>query len=123
MSPGVVSYAVADAVATVTMDQPGTRSALSGEMLEALIAAFVRAREDEGVRVCVLASTHATTFSSGGNLAGLAADVSLVHRHARNARFPELFRTIGMLGKPVICAVDGHGSRERPASRSPAISS
>ncbi len=103
-----MSYVVADAVATVAMDEPDTRNALSDGMLDALVAAFVRAREDDAVRVCVLASTHATTFSSGGNLAGFAADVPLVHKHARNARFPELFRTLGTLGKPVICAVNGH---------------
>ncbi len=108
MSPDAVSYAVGDAVATIAMDQPQTRNALSGELLEALIAAFARAREDPAVRVCVLASTHPTTFSSGGDLAGFAADVPLVRKHEAGARFPALFRTIGTLGKPVICAVGGH---------------
>jgi enoyl-CoA hydratase/carnithine racemase len=103
-----VSYAVADAIAAVTMDEPETRNALSDGMLDALIAAFRRAGEDDAVRVCVLASTHATTFSSGGNLAGLAADVPLVHRHAQSARFPELLRTVGTLGRPVMCATGGH---------------
>ncbi|MBA3264524.1 MAG: enoyl-CoA hydratase/isomerase family protein [Thermoleophilaceae bacterium] len=108
MSSEVVSYAVAGAVATIAMDQPATRNALSSELLDALIAAFTRAREDPAVRVCVLASTHPTTFSSGGDLAGFAADVPLVHKHAASARFPELFRTIGTLGKPTICAAGGH---------------
>ncbi len=108
MNSEIVSYAVADAVATIAMDQPATRNALSGELLDALIAAFTRAREDPAVRVCVLTSTHPTTFSSGGDLAGFAADVPLVHKHAASARFPELFRTIGTLGKPMICAAGGH---------------
>ena len=108
VSAAPVTYAVCGAIATVAMNQPDTRNALSDEMLDALIAAFVRAREDDAVRVCVVASTHATTFSSGGNLAGLGADVPLVHQHAGNARFPELFRTIGTLGKPTICAAGGH---------------
>jgi enoyl-CoA hydratase/carnithine racemase len=56
----------------------------------------------------VLASTHGTVFSSGGNLGGFAADVPLVHKHAGTGRFPELFRTIGTLGKPTICAAGGH---------------
>ena len=60
------------------------------------------------MRCVVLASTHETTFSSGGNLAGFAADVPLVHKHAATERFPRLFTLIGELGKPVICAVNGH---------------
>ena len=47
-------------------------------------------------------------FSSGANLAGFAADVPLVHRHFGTARFPRLFRLIGELGKPTICAANGH---------------
>ena len=32
----------------------------------------------------------------------------LVHRHLGTARFPQLFRLIGELGKPTICAANGH---------------
>jgi enoyl-CoA hydratase len=104
-----VRYEVADTgVATIAMDQPDTRNALSDELLGELIAAFEAARDDDGVRCVVLASTHATTFSSGANLAGFAADVALVHKHVATERFPRLFTLIGELGKPVICAVNGH---------------
>jgi len=60
------------------------------------------------VRCVVLTSTHETTFSSGANLGGFAADVPLIHRHLGTARFPALFRLIGELGKPTICAANGH---------------
>jgi len=104
-----VRYEVADTgVATIAMDEPDTRNALSDELLADLVAAFEAARDDDAVRCVVLASTHPTTFSSGGNLAGFAADVPLVHKHAGVALFPRLFTLIGELGKPVICAVDGH---------------
>ena len=103
-----ITYEVSDHVATIAMDQPDTRNALSDELLGDLIAAFEAAREDEAVRCVVLASTHETTFSSGGNLAGFAADVPLVHKHEGTAKFPRLFTLIGELGKPVICAANGH---------------
>ncbi len=103
-----VKYTVADGIGTIAMDDPDTRNALSDAMLDGLLDAFREAGADEAVRVCVLASTHPTTFSSGGNLGGFAADVPLVHKHAGTARFPELFRTIGTLGKPTICAAGGH---------------
>jgi 3-hydroxypropionyl-coenzyme A dehydratase len=95
-------------VATIAMDQPDTRNALSDELLGDLVAAFEAARDDEAVRCVVLASTHATTFSAGGNLGGFAAEVPLIHKHVATERFPRLFTLIGQLGKPVICAANGH---------------
>jgi enoyl-CoA hydratase/carnithine racemase len=103
-------YDVAESgVATIALDQPDTRNALSDELLDALLAAFAAARDDDAVRCVVLASTHPTTFSAGGNLAGFAADVPIVHKHLYStAKFPALYALIGGLGKPVICAVNGH---------------
>ena len=56
----------------------------------------------------VLTSTHDRVFSAGANLGGFAAEVPLVHKHFATERFPRLFRLIGELGKPTICAANGH---------------
>ena len=56
----------------------------------------------------VLTSSHETIFSSGANLGGLRGRRAAVHRHLGTARFPQLFRLIGELGKPTICAANGH---------------
>jgi enoyl-CoA hydratase/carnithine racemase len=98
----------ADGVVTIALDQPESRNALSEELMRELVAAFEAARDDPAVRCVVLASTHPTTFSAGGNLGGMAADVPLSHKHEINGMFPRLFTLIGELGKPVICAVGGH---------------
>jgi len=104
-----IRYEVAaDAVATITLDDPGTRNALGNETLDELIAAFEAAREDEAVRCVVLTSSHEKVFSAGGNLDGFAADVPLVHKHFGMERFPRLFRLMGELGKPTLCAANGH---------------
>jgi enoyl-CoA hydratase len=95
-------------VATIALDRPETRNALSDELLDDLIAAFETVRTDDAVRCVVLTSTHETVFSSGGNLAGFAADVPLIHKHLASSRFPRLFRLIGELGKPSVCAANGH---------------
>ena len=93
-------YEVAGAVATIALDEPGTRNALSDALLGELETALEAARDDEAVRCVVLASTHPTVFSSGGDLANFAtADTTL---------FPRLFELIARLGKPVICAAGGH---------------
>src|SRR5215211_3387549 len=95
-------------VATIALDQPETRNALSDALLDELIAAFERARDDDRVRCVVLTSTHARVFSAGGDLAGFAADVPLIEKFAATDRFPRLFRLIGELGKPSLCAANGH---------------
>jgi enoyl-CoA hydratase len=107
--PDTVRYEVAETgVATIALDQPETRNALSDAVLDDLIAAFEAARDDDAVRCVVLTSTHEKVFSSGGNLAGFAADAPLAHKHFATGRFPRLFRLIGELGKPSICAANGH---------------
>jgi enoyl-CoA hydratase len=104
----MVRFEADGGVATITLDHPETRNALSDELLDALIEAFARARDDEGVRCVVLTSSHEKVFSSGGNLAGFAAEVPLAHKHRGIERFPRLFRLIGELGKPTLCAANGH---------------
>ncbi len=109
MSYETVRYEVAETgVATIALDQPETRNALSDQVLDDLLAAFTAARDDDAVRCVVLTSTHERVFSSGGNLAGFAEGVPLVHKHFGTDRFPRLFRLIGELGKPSICAANGH---------------
>jgi enoyl-CoA hydratase/carnithine racemase len=104
----LLRYEVADAIATIALDHPETRNALSDAMLDELLAAFAAARADDDVRCVVLASTHEKVFSSGGDLAGFTADMPLAQRHAANERFPRLFELMGRLGKPIICAAGGH---------------
>ena len=109
MSYATLRYELSDAgVATIALDQPDTRNALSDELLDELIAAFEAARDNPKVRCVVLTSTHERIFSAGANLGGFAADVPLAHKHFGTERFPRLFRTIGELGKPTICAANGH---------------
>ncbi len=105
----IVLYELHEAgVATITLNDPDTRNALSGELLEGLIAALEQARKDDQVRCVVLASSHEKTFSSGANLGGFAQDSSLVEKHFASERFVELFKLIAALGKPTVCAARGH---------------
>jgi enoyl-CoA hydratase len=109
MAYETIRYDVAAGIATVALDEPETRNALSDQVLDELLAAFAAARADPEVRCVVLTSTHEKVFSSGGNLAGFAADAPLIHKHHEvGARFPRLFRAIGELGKPTLCAANGH---------------
>jgi enoyl-CoA hydratase len=108
MAYATLRYDVSDGVATIALDQPDTRNALSDELLGELIDALETARDDAAVRCVVLASTHERVFSSGANLGGFAAEVPLVHKHFGTEAFPRIFRLLGELGKPSICAAGGH---------------
>jgi 3-hydroxypropionyl-coenzyme A dehydratase len=103
-----IRYDVAGGVATIALDRPEARNALSDELLDELLAAFEAARDDDAVRCVVLTSTHEKVFSAGGDLGGFAAQAPLVHKHFATDRFPRLFRLIGELGKPTLCAANGH---------------
>jgi enoyl-CoA hydratase len=109
MAYEMIRYDAAETgIATIALDHPATRNALSDRMLDELLAAFTAARDDPAVRCVVFTSAHETVFSSGGDLAGFAADVPLAHKHLETERFPRLFRLIGELGKPTICGANGH---------------
>jgi enoyl-CoA hydratase len=109
LASDTIRYDVAESgVATLTLDQPDTRNAWSNELLGDLIEAFEAARDDAAVRCVVLTSSHDRVFSSGGNLSGFAGGVPLVHKHFGSERFVRLFRLLGELGKPSVCAANGH---------------
>jgi enoyl-CoA hydratase/carnithine racemase len=108
VSAGKVLYEVEEAVATLTLNDPDTRNSLSAELLQELTAGLQRARDDEDVRCVVLASSHERVFSSGANLGGFSEDAPLVAKHHASERFVELFKLIGALGKPTVCAARGH---------------
>lgn len=94
-------------VAVVTLDDPDNRNALSDELLDELLEALSEARDDDAVRVVVLASSHDGVFSAGGNLKAFADARSAVTKYAGLDRFPRLFKLLGALSKPVICAASG----------------
>jgi enoyl-CoA hydratase len=103
-----IRYEIEDGIATITLDSPENRNALSNELLTELIDAFESVRDDGEVRCLVLTSSHEKVFSAGASLDQFGADVPLVHKHFGTERFPQLFKLIAELGKPTICAANGH---------------
>jgi enoyl-CoA hydratase/carnithine racemase len=108
MAYELVSYEVADGVATVTLNNPEKRNMLSGQMLAELVDAMKAARDDEAVRAVVLTGAGEKAFCAGADLGGFAADVPLVAKHFASDLFLEFFRLMPRLGKPSLCAVNGH---------------
>src|SRR3569623_1328558 len=64
-----------DGVATLTMNRPESRNALSGEMQAGLLEALPRLSADPKVRAVVLTGAGGA-FCAGGDVKGFAADTS-----------------------------------------------
>ena len=103
-----VRYEVDGHVATITLDDPDTRNALSDQLLDELLCSLSMAKSDDQVRVVVLASSHEKVFSAGGNLSAFGGDAGTVAKFDGAERFPDCFKAIGELGKPTIVSAKGH---------------
>src|SRR6188472_2064367 len=104
----VIKYEVAEGVATVTLNNPEKRNMLSGQMLSELVDAMKTARDSEDVRAVILTGAGDKVFCAGADLGGFAADVPLVAKHFATDLFLEYFRLMPRLGKPSLCAANGH---------------
>ncbi|GAA1516161.1 enoyl-CoA hydratase family protein [Sphaerisporangium rubeum] len=90
-----------DGVATLTLDSPANRNALSTRLLAELLDALGQALGDDATRVLVLTGTG-TVFCSGADLKEQAASGAPV-----TGAFPDVLRAIWDSPKPVICRLNG----------------
>lgn len=107
----VVRYAVDGPAATITLDSPGNRNAISRALLAGLHDGLGRAAADRDVRAIVLTHTG-TTFCAGADLseaaaAGQEADPATLAA-ARTAAMVELLRTLITHPQPIVARIDGH---------------
>ena len=93
----LVHCTVADAVATITLDSPHNRNALSRQLVTELFEHLRAAAADDTVRVVLIASAG-KVFCSGADLSEATADG--MEEGAR--RIVELQRLIVSLDKPVV---------------------
>lgn len=93
----LVHYAVSDAVATITLDSPANRNALSRQLVTELFGHLERAGADEAVRV-VLVQSSGKVFCSGADL----AEASTEGMELGARRIVDLQRLVVTLDKPVV---------------------
>ena len=107
MAEELVLYEVSDGVATVTLNDPEKRNRLSQEMLTQLVAAIRRAGGDSDARAVVLTGAG-KAFCAGADLGGFGSDAPPIAKHFGTDLFLEYFRLMPRLGKPTLCAANGH---------------
>ncbi len=99
----VIQVTVSAGVATLTLDSPGNRNALSRPLRAQLRTALTDALADDAVRVVVLDHTG-RVFCSGMDLAEAAGGSS---QEQGVNEFPELLQLIWSSPKPVVAVVRG----------------
>jgi enoyl-CoA hydratase/methylglutaconyl-CoA hydratase len=101
-APELVHLEVAEEIATITLDSPHNRNALSRQLVSELFARLESAEADPGVKV-VLIRSSGRVFCSGADLSEASADG--MEQGARE--IVRLQRLIATLGKPVVVEVGG----------------
>jgi methylglutaconyl-CoA hydratase len=107
-----VRYAVVDAAATLTMDQPHNRNALTPALMAGLAQGLESALADEAVGVIVLTNSGpafcAGADLSGASPAGPAGVAGGKRRGARRDGLADLLAAIQDSAKPVVARIAGH---------------
>jgi enoyl-CoA hydratase/carnithine racemase len=115
MNPSLIGLQIDDGIATLTLDRPDKRNAMSDEMRTQFIEALDRVAADHAIRALVLTGAG-KAFCAGGDIAGMqrrmnapAGEVGFNgwHRQQRVHHAQALLHT---LPKPVIAAVNGAAS-------------
>lgn len=102
-SRDAVLFDVRDQIATITLDSPANRNALSRRLVEQLTASLNDASERDDVRLVVLTHTG-TTFCAGADMAEALAE----GMEEGTRRLFALLRLVATLSKPVVAVVRGH---------------
>ncbi len=98
----LVHYDLADGIATITLDSPKNRNALSRQLLAELFDALDRSGEDDGARVVLLRSAD-RVFCSGADLGEASADGMVEGARA----LVDLQRRIVTHSRPVVTRLAG----------------
>ncbi len=103
-----ITYQLTGRIATITLNRPEKRNALSGAVVRELREAFAQAEADEKVKVVVLAA-NGKAFCAGADLDYLRQlqQYDFEENYADSRELMQLFRDIYALKKVVIAQIEG----------------
>jgi enoyl-CoA hydratase/carnithine racemase len=99
---------VVDGVATLTIDRPEKRNALTWKVIAAMRSHLRDLRRGDGARVLVLAGAGDKAFCAGADLSAMAEGQDPAALHGARGELAELFVDLWELGIPTIARVQGH---------------
>lgn len=95
-----------DGIATLTINRPDKRNALSTAVRQAFLAAFQGALDDPSIRVIVVTGAGEKAFVAGADIAEFEARTPV--EQFRAMRVPSPLDAIERSPKPVIAAINGY---------------
>lgn len=105
MSDQLIRYSVSENIAAIMLDRPPV-NALSMELIDALLAALAKARDDDNVRAIVIGSAH-KVFCAGLDLDIVRGRPGIETKKFLERLYFALNDTQYRMGKPTIAAIDG----------------
>src|SRR5215213_8570402 len=105
MSTDLVGYSVSGNIAEIMLDRPPV-NALSMDLIDALLAALSKARDDEAVRAVIVASAQ-KVFCAGLDLDIIRGKPGIETKKFLEKLYFALNDTQYRMGKPTIAAIDG----------------
>ena len=99
---------VAEGVATLTINRPERRNALSWDVISGLRAAVRDLRDRDDARVVVITGAGDRAFCAGADLGGMADDAGYGQVHEARGELARLFLDMYSLGKPTVAKVRGY---------------
>lgn len=108
MTYDTLQVAIADTLATVTLNRPEVRNAFNEKTIHELTLAFEELGANEAVRAIVLAA-NGSAFCAGGDLNWMKAMAGYTHaeNNADAMQLARMLRTIYLCPKPVVARVHG----------------
>ncbi len=103
-----VRYQLEAGRATLTIDRPSVRNALSSQVIELLLGHLDQIDRDPAVKVVVLTGAGEKIFCAGGDLSSMGGGDGFLPNHEDRARFGQLLARFAQIGKPSVARVNGH---------------
>ncbi len=108
MSDEIVLTETEDHVATVTINRPDRRNAMSNEVVERLTERIETLSDDEDVHVIVLTGAGDKAFCAGGDLGDQGGGGGMLQMHYERGGFADLLLTMNRCACPIVARVNGH---------------
>jgi enoyl-CoA hydratase/carnithine racemase len=102
-----IDFAVADGIATITINRPERLNAMDGEHYRLLSEAWTRVRDDEAIRVAIITGAGEKSFTAGADIKSFLTQPAGLSEMWLTQRDQLLNRGLE-IWKPIISAVNGY---------------
>lgn len=108
MNDDIVVTEIEDGVATVTINRPDRRNAMSNAVVDELTRRISGLSDDEEAQVVVLTGAGDKAFCAGGDLMDQGGGGGMLKMHEERGGFADLLIEMNRCKSPIVSRVNGH---------------